>query len=120
MAMKRLPVAEEDKRSVGEWYARWDKFVAEVDFKPVREMFAEDVVAFGSKMEMMTSPHAQVSCPGIAVRRTASLRSPMTRASIRRRREDRSYDLNLSHVLMDPRVKPGGDSGGCGSTETQS
>ena len=53
--MKRLPVAEEDKRSVGEWYARWDKFVAEVDFKPVREMFAEDVVAFGSKMEMMTS-----------------------------------------------------------------
>src|SRR5258708_2566816 len=55
MAMKRLPVAEEDKRSVGEWYARWDKFVAEGGFKPVREMFAEDVVAFGSKMEMMTS-----------------------------------------------------------------
>ena len=53
--MKRLPVAEEDKRSVGEWYARWDKFVAEVDFVPVREMFAEDVVAFGSKVEMMTS-----------------------------------------------------------------
>ena len=32
--MKRLPVDEEDKRSVGEWYARWDKFVADVDFKP--------------------------------------------------------------------------------------
>ena len=53
--MKRLPVAEDDKRSVGEWYARWDKFVAEVDFVPVRQMFAEDVVAFGSKTEMMTS-----------------------------------------------------------------
>jgi hypothetical protein len=60
--MKRLPVAEEDKRSVGEWYARWDKFVADVDFAPVREMFAEDVVAFGSRVEMIHS-HLSVT-PG--------------------------------------------------------
>src|SRR5262245_41416170 len=60
MAMKRLPAAEDDKRTVGEWYARWDKFVADVDFVPVREMFAEDTVAFGTKTEMMKSrPHLE-------------------------------------------------------------
>jgi ketosteroid isomerase-like protein len=53
--MKRLPVDEADRRSVGEWYARWGALVAGVNFKPAREMFAEDVVAFGSKAEMMTS-----------------------------------------------------------------
>jgi hypothetical protein len=50
-----------------------------------------------------------VSLPGIAVQRTASLRSPMTRQSIRRCRKEQSYDWNLPHVLMDPRVKPGGE-----------
>ncbi len=53
--MKRPPVAEEDRRSVADWYARWADYVADVDFKPVREMFAEDAIAFGSKVEMMTS-----------------------------------------------------------------
>ena len=53
--MKRLPVAEEDRRSVAEWYERWSGFVADVNFKPVRAMFAEDVIAFGSKVEVMTS-----------------------------------------------------------------
>ena len=53
--MKRLPVAEEDRRSVKDWYDRWSGFVAEVNFTPVRAMFAEDAVAFGSKVEMMTS-----------------------------------------------------------------
>ncbi|MCX7312223.1 MAG: ketosteroid isomerase [Hyphomicrobiales bacterium] len=53
--MKRLPVAEEDRRSVADWYARWGDRVAEVDFKPSRAMFADDVIAFGSKVEMMTS-----------------------------------------------------------------
>lgn len=53
--MKRLPAAEEDKRSVGEWYSRWDAYVRDVDFQPVRSMFAEDAIAFGSKVEMMTS-----------------------------------------------------------------
>jgi hypothetical protein len=50
-----------------------------------------------------------VSCAGIAVRRTASLRSPMTRASIRCCGAEQSYDLKSLHSLMDPRVKPGGD-----------
>ena len=53
--MKRLPVLEEDRRSVAGWYARWGALVADVNFKPAREMFAEDVIAFGSKVEMMTS-----------------------------------------------------------------
>ena len=53
--MKRLPVAEEDRRSVKEWYDRWSGFVAEVNFTPVRAMFAEDAIAFGSKVEVMTS-----------------------------------------------------------------
>lgn len=53
--MKRLPVAEEDRRSVADWYARWGDYVAEVDFTPSRAMFAEDVIAFGSRIEMMTS-----------------------------------------------------------------
>ena len=53
--MKRLPVAEEDRRSVKDWYDRWSGYVAEVNFRPVREMFAEDAIAFGSKVEVMTS-----------------------------------------------------------------
>ena len=53
--MKRLLVAEDDKRSVADWYARWGEHVADVNFKPVRAMFAEDTVAFGSKIDMMTS-----------------------------------------------------------------
>jgi ketosteroid isomerase-like protein len=54
-AMKRLPVTEEDRRSVADWYARWSGFVADVDFKPVRAMFAEDAIAFGTKVEVVTS-----------------------------------------------------------------
>ena len=53
--MKRLPALEEDRRSVGEWYARWGALVADVNFKAARPMFAEDAIAFGSKIEMMTS-----------------------------------------------------------------
>ena len=53
--MKRLPVAEEDKRSVADWYARWSGHVADVDFQPVRTMFAEDTIAFGTKVEVVTS-----------------------------------------------------------------
>ena len=53
--MKRLPVAEEDRRSVSDWYARWSGHVADVDFKPVRAMFAEDTIAFGTKVEVVTS-----------------------------------------------------------------
>lgn len=53
--MKRLPVAEEDRRSVKDWYDRWSGYVASVDFKAARPTFAEDAIAFGSKVEVMTS-----------------------------------------------------------------
>jgi hypothetical protein len=53
--MKRLAVAEEDRRSVADWYARWGALVADVNFKPARAMFAEDAIAFGSKVEMRRS-----------------------------------------------------------------
>jgi ketosteroid isomerase-like protein len=85
--MKRLPVAEEDRRSVADWFARWGDFVADVNFKPVREMFAEDAVAFGSKVEMMTSQ--------------AQLEREQWRAvwpSI----EDYRYDLSTLQVVMSP------------------
>ena len=85
--MKRLQAAEEDKQTVGEWYARWDKFVTDVDFVPVRQMFADDVVAFGSKVEMMTSQ--------------AELEREQWRAvwpSI----EDYRYDLSTLEVVTSP------------------
>ena len=56
--MKRLPVAEEDRRSVADWFARWGDRVAAVDFIAVRPTFAEDAIAFGSRVEMMTSRDA--------------------------------------------------------------
>jgi hypothetical protein len=48
--MKRLPVVQEDRNSVAEWYHSWDLLVADVNFKAARPMFAEDVIAFGSRM----------------------------------------------------------------------
>ena len=56
--MKRLPVLDEDRRSIEAWFVEWARLVAAVDFKRVREMFAEDAIAFGSKVEMVTSRNA--------------------------------------------------------------
>jgi ketosteroid isomerase-like protein len=53
--VKRLPVLDEDRRSVGEWLKWWGERVADVDFEAVRPHFAEDAIAFGSRVEMMTS-----------------------------------------------------------------
>jgi ketosteroid isomerase-like protein len=53
--MKRLPVLDEDRRSVADWLKWWGERVADVDFKAVRPVFAEDAIAFGSRTEMMTS-----------------------------------------------------------------
>ena len=53
--MKRLPVTEEDRRSVKDWYDRWSGYVADVNFKAARPTFAEDAIAFGSRVEVMTS-----------------------------------------------------------------
>jgi ketosteroid isomerase-like protein len=53
--MKRLPAADEDRRSIAAWFETWAGLVANVDFKRVREMFVEDAIAFGSRVEMVTS-----------------------------------------------------------------
>jgi ketosteroid isomerase-like protein len=58
MEMKRLPVSNEDRRSIAEWFETWGRLVAAVDFGRVREIFAEDAIAFGSKVEMVTSRDA--------------------------------------------------------------
>ena len=85
--MKRLPVAEEDRRSVAEWYDRWSGFVADVNFKPVRAMFAEDVIAFGSKVEVMTSQ--------------AQLEAEQWR-SVWPSIEDYRFDTSTLEVIMSP------------------
>lgn len=53
--MKRNPVLDEDRQSIADWYARWGDLVAKVDFKRARPMFTDDIIAFGSKVETMTS-----------------------------------------------------------------
>ncbi len=56
--MKRLPVAEEDRASIAEWFQVWGDRVGAVNFNAVREMFTEDAIAFGSKVTMVTSREA--------------------------------------------------------------
>lgn len=85
--MRRLAVMEEDRRSVADWVARWGDLVADVNFKAVRPMFADDAIAFGSKVEMMTSQ--------------AELEREQWRAvwpSI----EDYRYDLSTLEVVTSP------------------
>src|ERR1700761_5063032 len=53
--MKRLTVGDEDRRWGAEWDDPWSGLCAGVSFKPVRAMFAEDGIAFGSKVEVMAS-----------------------------------------------------------------
>lgn len=53
--MKRPKVHDDDRRSVADWFERWAERVAAVDIKRVRELFAEDAFAFGSKVEMVRS-----------------------------------------------------------------
>jgi ketosteroid isomerase-like protein len=53
--MTRLPVLDEDRRSIREWFDLWGQRVAAVNFTAVRGMFTEDAIAFGSKVQMVTS-----------------------------------------------------------------
>ena len=85
--MKRLPVSEEDRRSVADWFTQWAGLVAAVDFKQVREMFTEDAIAFGSKVEMMTS--------------RAALEAEQWRA-VWPTMEDYRYDLSTLEIVMSP------------------
>jgi len=85
--MKRLPVHDEDRRSVAEWFVRWAALVANVDIKRVREMFAEDAFAFGSKVEM--------------VRTRAALEAEQWRA-VWPTMADYRYDLSTLEMTVSP------------------
>jgi ketosteroid isomerase-like protein len=85
--MKRLQVLEEDRRSIADWFVNWARLVAAVDFKRVRELFAEDAIAFGSKVEMMTSQ--------------AELERDQWR-SVWPSIEDYRYDLSTLEVITSP------------------
>jgi ketosteroid isomerase-like protein len=56
--MKRLPVLDEDRRSIADFFARWGTLVGDVNFKQARGLYADDVIAFGSLGKMMTSRDA--------------------------------------------------------------
>jgi ketosteroid isomerase-like protein len=85
--MKRLPVSDEDRRSIAEWFAKWGELVGTVNFKAVRDMFAEDAIAFGSKVEMMTSREALEREQWRAVWPTI---------------EDYRYDLDTLEIVTSP------------------
>jgi ketosteroid isomerase-like protein len=85
--MKRLPVLDEDRRSIAAWFETWAARVAAVDFSRVREMFTEDAIAFGSKVEMMTS--------------RASLEQEQWR-SVWPTMEDYRYDISTLEITVSP------------------
>ncbi|MBM3530847.1 MAG: DUF4440 domain-containing protein [Alphaproteobacteria bacterium] len=85
--MKRLPVLDEDRRSVADWIKWWGERVSDVDFKAVRPHFAEDAIAFGSRVEMMTSQ--------------AELERDQWRM-VWPTIEDYLYDLDTLEVVMSP------------------
>jgi ketosteroid isomerase-like protein len=85
--MKRHPVREEDRRSVADWFVRWGERVAAVDIASVREIFAEDAIAFGSKVEMVTT--------------RAALEEEQWRV-VWPTMEDYRYDLSTLQVIVSP------------------
>lgn len=85
--MKRLPVLEEDRRSIVEWFRVWGERVAAVNFAAVRDMFTEDAVAFGSKVEMVTSREALEREQWRAIWPTI---------------EDYRYDLSTLQIVVSP------------------
>jgi ketosteroid isomerase-like protein len=85
--MQRNHVLEVDRRSVEDWFVRWAELVANVDIKRVREMFVEDTVAFGSRVEM--------------VRRRDDLEAEQWRI-VWPTMADYRYDLSTLEVMMSP------------------
>jgi ketosteroid isomerase-like protein len=87
MPMKRLPVLEEDRRSIADWFVRWGELVGNVDFKRMREIFVDDAVAFCSKVEMVTSRDALEQKQWRPIWPTMA---------------DYSYDLSTLEVIVSP------------------
>jgi ketosteroid isomerase-like protein len=85
--MRRIPVLDADRASITAWFARWRELVGNVDFARVREMFVEDAIAFGSKVEMVTSRHDLEHDQWRAVWPTI---------------EDYRYDLDTLEIVVSP------------------
>jgi ketosteroid isomerase-like protein len=56
--MRRLPVLDEDRRSIADFFAHWGTLVGDVNFKQARGLYTDDVIAFGSLGKMMVSRDA--------------------------------------------------------------
>lgn len=56
--MKRGSVSDDDRRSLADFFERWGTLVGNVDFKRARNIYTDDVIAFGSLGKMMTSRDA--------------------------------------------------------------
>jgi ketosteroid isomerase-like protein len=41
----------DDRQAVADWFSSWDKLVDAVDFVPARDLFYEDVIGFGTRMD---------------------------------------------------------------------
>ena len=85
--MKRIPVAEEDRRSIADWFTTWGELVANVDFKRARDIYVDDVIAFGSLGKMLTTREALEREQWRAVWPTV---------------ENYRYDLSTLEIVMSP------------------
>lgn len=56
--MKRLAVDDDDRRSIADFFQRWGDLVGSVDFRRARDLYTDDVIAFGSLGKMMASRDA--------------------------------------------------------------
>lgn len=51
LSKKGMTMEEADKKAIADWFSTWDKLVDGVDFVPARELFTEDVIGFGTRMD---------------------------------------------------------------------
>ena len=47
----------DDRQAVADWFSSWDKLVDAVDFVPARDLFYEDVIGFGTRMDTVVGLH---------------------------------------------------------------
>jgi ketosteroid isomerase-like protein len=85
--MRRNPLHDEDRASVREFFRHWGDLVRDVDFKRARELYTEDVIAFGSLGKMMNSRAALEAEQWRAVWPTV---------------EDYRHDLDTLEIIVSP------------------
>ncbi len=85
--MHRNPVRDDDRVSVREFFRHWGELVCDVDFKQARELYTEDIIAFGSLGKMMTTRAALEGEQWRAVWPTV---------------EDYRHDLDTLEIIVSP------------------